>query len=82
MADRRRRSGFLSSRRRVDEVTAPRRPTERARWTAVLRLLSHWALERDEFVVDFTLQGTDACLRESPTRVRQTRGRLPRALLL
>ena len=31
MADRRRRSELLSSRRRVDKVTAPRRPTERAR---------------------------------------------------
>ena len=31
MADRRRRSELLSSRRRVDIVTAPRRPTERAR---------------------------------------------------
>ena len=31
MADRRRRSELLSSRRRVDKVTAPRRPAERAR---------------------------------------------------
>ena len=31
MADRRRRSEFLSSRRRLDKVIAPRRPTERAR---------------------------------------------------
>ena len=30
MTDRRRRSELLSSRRRVDKSTAPRRPTERA----------------------------------------------------